>query len=272
MGKNLPQFVASWGTIDAPIWYAGQKGWGNHHKPDVYVQDTNQNYPVGTKFVEGDRTWIYGYVQHDEDAGERAGVGLLNIADELVEASDAVVHAIGETEIVIEDTTSTVNLWAGGYMMCRTHPTIQYRILESTANSGGHITATLDRGLVVAIAASQNIRLNQYQYKKLCTSRSAGRHQSSIMGVAPIISQASKYTWIQTWGPAVIVGGDEVPGSAASLRMCQFNIDGTLVYNGWDGTVSGNGFEMAGYLIPQTSSDGGANYTASWHVFLILNR
>ena len=272
MGKKLPAFVAQWGTIDTPAFYEGQKGWGNHSEPDVYVLDVNQQYPIGTKFVDGERTWMYGYVSTDEDLGERAGNGLLNIGEELVQATAAVTHAIGAREIAMVDTGSaTANEYAGGYFMCRTHPTITYRILSNTVASASAFTITLERGLVVAIAASQNVRLNPNQYKNLCTSRSSGRYECSIMGCGMVIPVASRYQWIQTWGPIAIVGGDEVAGATGGLRMCQFNIDGTLVWNGWSGTVgTATGLPYAGYLISDTKGTG--SDVASWHTFLMLNR
>ena len=274
MGKNLPQFVAQWGTIDTPTWYEGQKGWGNHHEPDVYVATTNADYPIGTKFIDGERVYYYGYMHTDEDAAgtARAGQGICNIEQESKPTTTAVEHAIGERTISLVDTTSTVNQWAGGYFCPMASPYgITYRIVSSTANDGTNATITLERekGLVTAVAASTaDCRLNALAYKKLCSTWSAGRYYVSFMGLTPIQETASTYQWIQTWGPANVMGGDEVPGSGNSLRSGMFNIDGTLIWSGdpiWSDT---GGAQYIGYLISST----GAGTSASWFVYLMIAR
>lgn len=271
MGTKLPAFVGPKGTIDTPAFYEGQVGWGNHSMPDVYVLDVNPNYPIGTKFVDGERTFMYGYVNAVDSTATKVGHGMCNIDNGQVKTSVATAHAVGTTAISVGDTTSAANQWAGGYMMCRTHPTITYRITENAVQDGTNTTFTIDRGLVVQIAASQTIRMYQNQYKKLCATINAGRNGVSFMGVNMVPPVASRYMWIQTWGPVNVLGGDEVPGSSAYTRSCLMNVDGTLIWGtGWDSAAHGG--QYIGTIINYTTADNGANYTASWFVDLRINR
>lgn len=271
MGKKLPAFVAQWGTLDPPAFYEGQKGWGNHNEPDVYVLDVNPNYPVGTAFYDGEKTYVYGYITIVEGTTTKCGQGLFNIATGKVTTTDAVIEPVGEREIKIEDTASTVNQWAGGYMMSRSHPTYTYRIIASTVHDGEHSILTLERakGLVTATSSGQTVRLYENQYKTLCSSVNAGRRDVTVMGCAPVVPVASRYGWIQTGGPCNVLGGDEVPGSGNHLRMGMFNIDGTLIWTGdplWSTTAGG---QVAGCVINDTNA---ASYTASWFIDLQIRR
>src|SRR4030066_783662 len=54
--------------IQMPVWHAGEPidVWGKLAIPNPHanssVGDTTQHYPHGTRFVDGDRTFYYGYV------------------------------------------------------------------------------------------------------------------------------------------------------------------------------------------------------------------
>ncbi len=253
-------------SIVLPVWSEGDAKYGELAHPDVYVLDTYQKWPIGTKFVDGDRVYFYGYINTVEGTSTKCGQGMFNIATGRVATQAAAIEPIGETEINMLDTVSTVNQYAGGYMMGRTHPTITYRILSNTVQDGTNAVFTLERGLVVAYAASQTIRLYENPWRKLCSTVNAGRRDVSCMGIAPIVPVASRYGWFQTWGPANVLGGDEEPGGANSLRMGCFNIDGTLVWDGWSST---EGQQMAGYIINDNDQ---ASYVASWFVYLMIAR
>lgn len=260
MGKNLPQFVAQWGTLDAPAWYDGQKGWGNHHEPDVYVVDTSQNYPEGTVFTDGAVAFIYGYCFSNASAGGRAMGGMMNVAAEVYSTAKAVAHVVGEREIVIVDNTSTVNQWAGGYYMPRVHPYSSHRIVGSTANDGTNVTLTLERGLLTELPSGGRGFLNQHPYSKLsCQLPNAGDTFTSAMGVNLVTAIAGTWMWVQSWGPCYISGGDELLGKAATIRTATFHQDGTL-HAALD---SEDEFQIAGYAIPKTSTS-----FSTWFVYL----
>jgi len=235
--------------------------------PDVYVLDSSQKYPIGTKFVDGDRVFHYGYIYSVASGADRTMGGMKNIATAKAVTFDAVEHAIGETELIIEDTTSTVNQWAGGYLMPRVSSAelgygnySSFRVLSNTAHSGGHCTLTLDRGILHEIPASDDGFLNQNMYSKLsCQLPNAGKDDASSMGVNLVRAVASRWVWIQTWGPCYVTGGDELLGVAGECRTGYFHQDGTIYAPSDPGCR-----QMAGYAINE--SDG----TSTWFVYLML--
>lgn len=264
MGKKLPAFVAQWGTIDPPAFYEGQKGWGNHNEPDVYVVDVNQDYPIGTFFHHGSESFCYGYCHENVSVGGRAMGGMMNVAAEVYSTAKAVAHVVGETKIVIVDNTSTVNQWAGGYYMPRVHPYSSHRILSSTAHDGTNVTLTLERGLLTELASGGRGFLNQHPYSKLsCQLPNAGDTFVSAMGVNLVTAVAGTYMWVQSWGPCYVTGGDELLGKAATIRTATFHQDGTL-HAALD---TEDEFQLAGYAIPKTSTS-----LSTWFVYLQIAR
>lgn len=250
-------------TMYMPKWVGGEVGWGNLELPDVYALDTTQKYPLGTKFVDADRTFHYGYCYAKNSASGRASGGMKNNAKVKETTTDALIEPIGETEIVIEDTTSTVNQWAGGFYLPYAHPGLcTYRILSNTVSDGEHVTLTLERGLLVASSSGMTIRISQNMYSKLsCELPNAGLHYASSMGVNLVEAEAGKWLWIQTWGPCYVHGGDELGGKASAERMQFFHIDGSLMCPADFGVW----MQPAGYLIDQTDAS-----TSGWFVFLQL--
>lgn len=250
-----------------PVWVEGAAGYGNLAHPDPYVLDTYAKYPIGTKFVDGDRVFHYGYISTVISQASRAMGGLMNIATAQAVTFDAVAHEIGETEIVIEDISSTVNQYAGGYLMHRVSSAAlgygkysSFRVVSNTVSDGEHVTLTLDRGLVVEIPASDDGFLNQNMYSKLsCQLPPGGKDDASCMGIGLVRAVASRYIWIQTWGPCYITGGDERLGGGGDRRNAVFAQDGTLLC-----PATRNQQQDAGYAINEC--DG----TSTWYVFLQL--
>ena len=188
----------------------------------------------------------------------------MNIAQESYSTAKAVAHVVGETEIVIVDSTSAVNLYAGGYYMPRVHPYSSHRILSSTANDGTNVTLTLERGLLTELASGGRGFLNQHPYSKLsCQLPNAGDTFTSAMGVNLVTAVASTYLWVQSWGPCFISGGDELLGKAATIRTATFHQDGTL-HAALD---SEDEFQLAGYAIPKSSTS-----LSTWFVYLQIAR
>jgi len=248
--------------IVLPVWVEGDAGYGNLAHPDPYVLTSEQQYPIATKFVDGEKVFHYGYMYSDTGPQSRSGLGVVNLSEMVSHTTDAVVHAVGETEIVIEDALSTVNQWAGGTFMNYIAPYYTaHRILSNIVSDGEHSTLTLERGLIVAMTASlAGNETYANQYKKVGACWVTGDWDAPVVGVAIVATVASRYAWLQTWGPCIIAGGDEAPGSEAGYWAADFNIDGTLVdHNGGRG-------RLAGYVLNNV----GTSYTASHFIYLML--
>jgi hypothetical protein len=258
MTQVIHKLVAKNGKyIVLPPWVGGQEGVGNLAHPDVYVADSIQKYPIGTKFVDGDRVFHYGYAYEEDAAATKANIGIFCsvVSNESV-TMDAVVHAAGSTELVIEDATATLNQYAGGYFMPRTNPYSCFRILSNTATSGGHVTLTLERGTLSALTASQGSnKLIANKYSRMGCSWAAGRDDVSWLGVTLLDWAVSKWQWIQTWGPCAVVPYNEEIGATAGARQAVFHIDGSA-------RLYVANYQIMGYGIPHSGS------TATWFINL----
>lgn len=250
--------------IVLPVWKGGEDSIDRSLEvPDVYVLDAVQKYPIGTKFVDGDRVFHYGYCYSKSSDPGRASGGMKNLAEVKETTTKALtVEPIGETEIEIVDTESALNQWAGGYYMPYVTTGLStYRILSNTATSGGHVTLTLERGLLVASIAGMTIRISQNQYSKLsCELPNAGAYYASSMGVNLVEAAAGRWLWIQTYGPCYIHGMDELLGKDTTDRTGFFHIDGSLIC-----PATPTNDQIAGYAI--NKGDGTAS---AWFVFLQL--
>lgn len=261
MAQTIQRLVAKNGKyLVLPVWVEGDAGYGRLAHPDVYVLEAQQKYPIGTKFVDGDRIFHYGYIYSDTGSYPRGGSGLGDLNEMLVFTLDGAVEPIGETEIKIEDTNSTKDQWAGGLFWPYMAPYYTgHRILGNTLQDGEHVILTLERGLLVAMTAGLTLNeLYANPYTKLNACIVTGDYSTSTMGILLPGPVASRYCWLQTWGPCIVAGGDEVPGSEAGYRACGINIDGTLVHpTGHDG-------QRIGHIINDTA----ATYIASHYVML----
>lgn len=278
MGKIVQSLVAIEGKyVVMPPWKEGQSGWGNIARPNVHKAggDSSMVYPINTKFVDFDRTFIYGYMHTKDAAAVKSNVGLCNLS--LVEtitwgatagvAGDILVGILAST--LDSETAAAADIFAGGYLMPRTNPYSNYRIVKNTAYNGGRVSGEMDitiedDGLVAAVIASvASCFLDRNPYVKLCSSWAAGREYVSWMGVTLIDPTASTYQWVQTWGP-VHMPSDEVLGSENNYREARFAIDGSIL--GITATFIPH--QRAGYAIPSS----GTGTAMVWLIQLQLER
>ncbi len=58
--ENIEKLINIGGArVEMPPWFQGESGWGNLAHPNVYKADAQQQYPAGTKYVEGKRRFFY---------------------------------------------------------------------------------------------------------------------------------------------------------------------------------------------------------------------
>lgn len=270
MSKVVHALVAHEGKyIVMPPHKAGQEGWGNMNRPNVQEAggDTTQLYPVNCKFVDFDRTFIYGYVTTCTTT-VKSNTGLFNDNDDALVTWGGVAGAVGDTVCPILTssmdayTEAAVNLFAGGYLMPRqANPYGTYRIVSSTVYAGG-ADSVLETDMVieedglqaVVTASSAYCHLSRNPFTALVRHWSEGsdREYKSVMGVSLIDPTASTYQWVQTWGPIHMLG-DENAGKTVNTRNQWFANDGTLLAgSGIDFGGTATQHQYAGYLIDAT--------------------
>ncbi len=270
--------------IVMPIWISGEPSgkWGDLSHPNPHanssVGDVVQGYPVGTKFVDGERTFYYGFVSAIANLGNKANIGLFNMNEHGAGTGTitwgATAGVKGDTLVGIlasglSDTTPSEDDFAGGWLLPRTNPYSSYRILKSSTAAGarvsGEIDLTIDYGLVEAVSAGQgSCYINFSEYTKLYSQWAAGVDYATVPGVTLIDVIASTWQWIQSWGPCYVVPYNEEIGATVGNHDCFFHIDGTIKL---ETRAAGALHQRAGYMY----NSAGTSTTSTWLIRLQIN-
>lgn len=265
--------------IVMPVWISGQTGWGNLSHPNPHanssVGDTAQDYPHGTKFVDGERVFFYGYMNTVYTAN-KANIGCFNLNQQDTCTWGATAGVKGDTIVGIlantldVDTTPEEDFFAGGWFMPRTNPYSSYRVLHSTTYTGGRtsgeVDLTLDYGLVESVTASvASCFLDRSEWTKLAQHWAGGINYATCPGVTLIDPIASTWQWLQSWGPCYVVPYNEEIGAVANAHACVFHIDGTIKLQTKTTTAAN---QLAGYMLPSS----GASFGSIWLIRLQVNR
>ena len=269
-----------------PPWKELQEGWGNLAIPNVQVAggDTAQQYPTNTKFVDFDRTHIYGYCSTKYNAAVKSNLILFNINTPIINCTwGGVAGAVGDTvcPFVTSDltghTTVVVNHFAGGYMMPRTGNIAYggYRIVSNTVFAGGaDSTSETDfvieeDGLQAIVPAdSAYCHLSRNPYTSLQSNwlgpDTVGGYAGG-MGVTLIDPTASTFQWVQTWGPVQVLGGEQA-GKSSLLRQQYIHTDGSFVAGAQSNISDTVQLQYAGHLIDLTYISASGVYGALLHL------
>ena len=264
-----------------PVWVSGDTKWGNLAHPNPHanssVGDTQQGYPLGTKFVDGDRVFFYGYTQTVYTAN-KANIGMFNFAESASGTGTvtwgATAGVAGDTKVGIvasglTDSTPAENDFAGGWFMPRTNPYGSYRVIASStsgATTSGEVDLYLDYGLSEAVSASQgSCFLNFSEWSNMAQHWAGGIDYATPVGVTLIDPIASTWQWVQTWGPCYVVPYNEEIGATSGCHDCFFHIDGTIKV---ETSASGALHQYAGTML---NSSGSAT-TSTWLIRLKMNR
>jgi len=267
--------------IQMPRWISGEPDdvWGKLAFPNPHanssVGDARQLYPVGTKFVDADRTFFYGYM-HTVYTANKANLGVFNLNEMDTATWGATAGVAGDTVVGILASTLDVSAtpsrddYAGGWLCPRTNPYSSYPIIASTTATGGRtsgeVDLTLAYGLVEAVSASvASCFLNMSEFKKLAQHWAGGINYATCPGVTLIDPIASTWQWIQSWGPCYVVPYNEEIGAVALSHTCFFHIDGTIRLVTLTPTASQ---QIAGYMLPSS----GSSFGSTWLIRLQINK
>lgn len=277
----IQSFVPNNGRyVVLPVWVRGDTKYGNLSIPNPHanssVGDAQQQYPHGTKFVDGDRVFFYGYM-HTVYTANKANIGIFNINESASGAGTvtwgATAGVAGDTKVGIvasglTDTTPAKDDFAGGWLLPRTNPYSSYRVIASSISgktTSGEVDLYLDHGLVEAVSASQgSCFLNFSEWKKLAQHWAGGLDYATCVGVTLIDPIASTWQWMQAWGPCYVVPYNEEIGAVVNVHGCVFHIDGTIKVE----TRTTTAFrQLAGYML----NSSGSGSTSTWLIRLQVN-
>lgn len=259
-----------------PVWVRGQEAFWRSGIPNPHanssIGDTVQQWPLGTKFVDGDRVFFYGYTSLVYTAN-KANVGMfnLNIDDAVTFGATSGVKGDEAVGIIAsglsEDTTPLVDAFAGGWFMPRTNPYSSYRVIGSSlsgATVSGEVDLYLDHGLIEAVSGSvANCYVAKTEFGKMYQHWAGGLNYVTCVGVTLIDPIASTWQWVQSWGPCYVVPYNDEIGGAVSKFLAAFHIDGSVRLHS-----SMADLQIAGYMIPNRIS----STTATWLIRLQVNR
>ncbi len=173
--QTIQSLVAKNGKyIVLPPWFSGETVYGNLSHPTINSEDSQQMYPIGTKFVDGDRIFRYCYAGSTIAIPQR---GIANVSEQLEGTclGNAVAGAYTlDIPPDCADFTSVVqyrtkDIYAGGYLTINGasgNPVYHefHRIVSNDATTGTYVRVTLDTPLTTAQTTPWiTAYLNRYQ-------------------------------------------------------------------------------------------------------------
>jgi len=177
---------------------------------DIYASTAAQEFPLGTKMVNGDRVWRYCV---NGGSSLAIAVPVQSAARQHAEADDDVVcgaaSAIGALTVEVTSTANlavAVDYYKEGYLIVndvvgqgqmrkiKGHPA-----LVGTGDS----TFTLYEPLEIALDTTSQLGLRKNPYDSVIAT--AAVLSGPALGVAQFVVTASEYFWLQSGGPAAVV-------------------------------------------------------------------
>uniref|UniRef100_A0A6M3IMI9 Uncharacterized protein n=1 Tax=viral metagenome TaxID=1070528 RepID=A0A6M3IMI9_9ZZZZ len=224
-------------TIYMPSYFDAQDGlWGNLKLPDLSVAHTVQQYPLGTRYVDGDRAFRYakfmGTMNPDLGAKDTQPqtVAYATIAAAALQYATTLVLDVAATDGIAGDGVVAVDSLAGGYCVIfdASSKAITRQIKSNTvvASSGGEMTIIVTDPVPVALIADTDhieCMANPYSYLTASTSNAYG----AFMGLPQLVYTTGQFGWLQTWGPTWLAPQAAV-GGGSNNRTCIFRHDGSI--------------------------------------------
>ena len=243
-------------TLYMPGWAAGWEGWGKLALPDLSVADTAQQYPLGIKYVDGDRAFRYakfmGTMNPDLGAKDTQpqAVAYAAVAAASAQYATTLSVTVGATDGIAGDGVIAVNALAGGYCVVFDASSKAFtRQVASNivvASGGGTMTFVItDPAPVALIATTDHLECmaSPYSYLTASTSNAYG----AFMGMPQLVYTSGQYGWVQTWGPTWIAPQTAV-GSGSNNRTCIFRHDGSIDELDYSDAANSKG-QIAGYVM-----------------------
>ena len=236
-------------TLSFPPWKSGDTNWGNMKLPDVFVEDSTQQYPIGTRIVKGDRSYRYCYAAsallRGMGAHDAGVVGLHTLAVSGGQAAGAAYLTIPDT-----DTDHVANWWAGGYVAMEGWGPWTRSIMTSTASDGSTVNLTLETTLPTAVTTNK-VQVVRSPYAQVTAGGTLGAATAKITAyccVPGVAITSGYYFWGQTWGPV---------GGCPAAFFGDLEYEKTTVFHDTDGSVressslitNNKHYQEAGYVL-----------------------
>lgn len=232
---------------------------------DIYEVSSVQKYRLGTRIVQGDRSFRYSKAGEDLTTNYYLIQGLVNDYKPYEGNRPSTAYPVGATEITITAlstgnavTYGTKDMFAGGYIWFQQATHQMHKIRSNTASAGGNIVLTLEWPLLVALPSSASggdtMWVTMWPNIYGNVKHASGGMRSVVCSILTFADDG-EYFWGQTWGPKFFQAGGTTPGKTANYRECFFQADGSVV----DRSIGTEawGQQRAGYILSQTTSSDG---------------
>jgi hypothetical protein len=232
---------------------------------DPYLTESAQRFLCGQRCIDDDgRVFKYAYSREVIKPAYGA-FNLFPVSKHITYAVLPAVTVAGQKKFLVTFPSTcgyanvgfAANELTGGYIVIgnNTATTTENRRISDNAVMGATTSTayvTVDQPLFIAHAVTDGVEAYPNPYKYIGNTSSSS--YAAVMGVPTSVSTASKWIWLQTWGPCWVTpgGADASPGDTASDRTAYFVGDGSVNF-GTSLTVE-TGYQLAGFCIDTTAS------------------
>ncbi len=240
-------------TIYLPSYADNQEGYGNIGLPDLSVADSAQQYPLGTKYVDGERVFKYakfaGTVNPDLGAHntQHQPIGFSAVAAVTLQYATTVTFTMSGSDGHAANGTLAADELAGGYCVIfdATSKAINRQIKSNSAQTGGG-TTTLEftDPIPVALTTSDSLECIANPYRNVTASTS---NNYGVVGLPELVYTSGQFGWLQTWGPRWVAPQAAV-GSGSNNDICIFRHDGSIDELDYTADTNNKG-QIAGYVM-----------------------
>jgi len=228
---------------------------------DLLELSTTQKHKLGERLVRDERVYRYAYNQTEQ---------LVNLAASVIYpkedgvAGATTVHDAGNYEVTMGsvDTATSVaaDYFAGGYLCYRSTRLYTHKIKSHpAADNAAELVLTLETPIVGHTITDATTTL--HVYRSIWNTRGTlagdgagfGEH-CCFLGQAAggQVVPASRYYWLQTWGPIISSQVDFYGAAAGGTREVTAISSGALQMG------ASNGNQRVGFLLPDTYTLGTA--------------
>tara|TARA_R100000458_G_C8248405_1_gene225822 strand:+ start:173 stop:1084 length:912 start_codon:yes stop_codon:yes gene_type:complete len=198
------------------------KGGSSAATADPFSESSTALFPLGTKLVYNDRTFVYGGVGGTAITAGKLVQHVTEVAHHTNMTATAAVDA-GETAISVETngTDLTANQYAEGYLFVndangegqclrvKSHPAHDH-------SSDPSVVITCYDDLATALTTSSELTLMPNAYDNLVVAPTT--HTGACVGATTIDMTADYYGWFQTKGPAALLTDGTLVLTAPAVR------------------------------------------------------
>ena len=211
--------VAGYGPSDLIVGKGGSSG----ATADPFSESSTALFPLGTKLVYNDRTFVYGGAAGTAITAGKLVQHVTEVANH-TNCTATATTAAGETAISIEtagDTDLTLNQYAEGYLFVndeagegqclrvKSHPAHDH-------SSDPSVIITCYDDLATGLTTSSELTLMPNAYDNLVIAPTT--HTGACVGATTVDMTADYYGWFQTKGPAALLTDGTLVLTAPAVR------------------------------------------------------